>query len=157
MKLNKEGLELIEHFEGFYPKPYICPAGVPTIGIGTIAYENGKKVSLKDPAISKERAYELLNHELGDKCEILRSFAIRKGLVWNDNQFSAIVSLCYNLGTGIVTDSGRSIHQALLSKNPEKIKAAFMLYTKAKKRFIMRTLPGLVRRRKAEIELFFKS
>jgi lysozyme len=39
-KLTLESLELIRHFEGFYAKPYIDPVGIPTIGVGTIAYPN---------------------------------------------------------------------------------------------------------------------
>lgn len=51
---------LARRFEGLYLKPYICPAGVPTIGYGATFYENGERVKMTDPAITKERAEALL-------------------------------------------------------------------------------------------------
>lgn len=156
---NEAGLKLIKEFEGFYPKPYLDPVGIPTIGIGTIAYENGKKVKLTDPPITEKRALELLDFEMNEKELIVETFLNKRGLVLNDNQFSALTSICYNCGTGILTDPGRSLHEAILSKNPEKIKAAFMAYNKGTKKIfgISRKveLPGLTRRRKAEIALYF--
>ena len=51
--------------EGYTPKPIIPVKGdVPTIGNGTTVYCNGKKVTLKDPSISKEKALQQL------KCHI---------------------------------------------------------------------------------------
>ena len=44
-KVSKKGLDLIKKFEGLKLKPYLCSAGVPTIGYGNTLYENGKKVS----------------------------------------------------------------------------------------------------------------
>lgn len=84
--ITKEALELIEHFEGFYPKPYLDPVGIPTIGIGTIAYEvgidektvrskltslekkNGKYVDprLKDCANEKEALAEIAKVRIDD-------------------------------------------------------------------------------------------
>lgn len=51
---------LARRFEGLYLLPYLCPAGVPTIGFGATYYENGVRVTLKDPAITRERAEALL-------------------------------------------------------------------------------------------------
>ena len=53
-------------FEGLYLKPYLCPDGVPTIGVGDTRYENGTRVTLADPPITRERAMELLDHELAE-------------------------------------------------------------------------------------------
>jgi len=36
MNVSDRGINLIQHFEGFYAKPYDCPAGVLTIGFGTV-------------------------------------------------------------------------------------------------------------------------
>jgi len=46
--------------EGLYRLPYLCPAGVPTIGYGATFYEDGTRVALRDPIISVARAEELL-------------------------------------------------------------------------------------------------
>ena len=157
--INEAGLQLIKHFEGLYLKPYADPVGIPTIGLGTIAYENGQKVKLSDPPITEKRALELLDFELNEKELIIDSFLTRRKLLLSENQFSAIVSICYNCGTGILTDSGRSFHQAILSGNSEKIKAAFLMYNKGTKKILGISrkveLPGLTRRRKAEIVLYF--
>lgn len=157
--INEAGLQLIKHFEGLYLKPYADPVGIPTIGLGTIAYENGQKVKLTDPPITEKRALELLDFELNEKELIIDTFLKKRKLLISENQFSAIVSICYNCGTGILTDSGRSFHQAILSQKADKIKEAFMLYNKGTKKVLgiprKVELPGLTRRRKAEIELYF--
>ena len=59
-KISEAGLNLIKSFEGLRLKPYKCSAGVPTIGYGNTFYENNKKVSLADAAITESRAVELL-------------------------------------------------------------------------------------------------
>jgi lysozyme len=157
-KITKESIELIEHFEGFYPKPYLCPAGIPTIGIGTIAYPDGKKVKLSDGPITKEKAYEYLMHELEEKADRVHDFLVRKAVLLNDQQYSVLVSFAYNCGVGPIVDSGRSLNQAILSDHPLKIADCLLMYNKATKKigFFKRTveLPGLTRRRKAERHLF---
>jgi len=158
-QITKESLELIRHFEGFYPRPYLCPAKVPTIGIGTIAYPNGKKVTLADSPITEEKAYEYLLHELEEKADRVHDFLIRKAIILNDQQYSALVSFAYNCGVGPIVDSGRSLNQAILSGSRSSVKEAFMMYNKVTKRFLgvprKVELPGLTRRRKAELELYF--
>ena len=52
--------ELCRRFEGFRSKPYLCPAGIPTIGIGSTRYENGQRVTLAERPSTVERAEELL-------------------------------------------------------------------------------------------------
>lgn len=49
------------HFEGFYSRPYLCPAGVPTIGFGFTHYPDGTPVTLADPPLTKARALEMLD------------------------------------------------------------------------------------------------
>lgn len=51
---------LCKRFEGLRLKPYLCPAGIPTIGYGSTYYENGKQVTLKDPPITEALAEALL-------------------------------------------------------------------------------------------------
>ena len=43
MNISQEGIALIKKFEGLKLNPYLCSAGVPTIGYGNTFYENGKK------------------------------------------------------------------------------------------------------------------
>lgn len=157
--LNDKGRAILIECEGYYPKPYLCPAGIPTIGIGTTAYPDGRKVTLKDTPITERLAAEYLNAELEDKAETIEKFLSKKGLVLNDNQFSALLCFAYNLGCGPIIDSGRSLNSALLSGSPKKIKEAFMLYNKAKVKVlgipVMKELKGLIIRRKMESDLYF--
>jgi GH24 family phage-related lysozyme (muramidase) len=56
----KIAAEVIKEFEGFEPKPYLCPANVPTIGYGNTMYPNGERVTMDDPEITEEQATEML-------------------------------------------------------------------------------------------------
>ena len=153
--LNDKGRELLIEREGLYLKPYLDSAKIPTIGIGTIAYPNGKKVTMNDMPITNAQAYQYLDFELKDKAEILEKYFAKKSLLLNENQFSALLSFSYNLGCGPVIDSGRSMNQALLSG--KGIREAFMMYNKAKAGLFGRLVAvrGLTIRRKMEADLYF--
>jgi len=66
--INTKALSLVRalcvRFEGIRLRPYLCPANVPTIGVGSTAYEDGRRVKLSDPAITEDRACELLDFTL---------------------------------------------------------------------------------------------
>lgn len=151
MKITKSSvnlIKLIEKFEGIFLRPYLCPAGIPTIGLGSTFYENGQKVSLKDSPITKEKAYELLQNVLGQFERSVDTFT-RDDI--NQNQFDALVDFAYNCGAGNLKAS------TLLKKvneNPNNplIALEFKKWVKAGGK----TLKGLERRREAEIELYFK-
>lgn len=84
---------LIKKYEGFSSKPYLCPAGVPTIGYGTTYYSNGTKVTLQDKPITRETADALLlNYVINEIYPHIRD------LILTDNQKEALVSLIYNIG-----------------------------------------------------------
>lgn len=161
---NSNGLELIKYFEGFYSKVYKCPAGVWTIGIGTTYYPNnetapaglaGKKVGPNDPPCNIIQAMNWLNHELDQKEDEVNNWATKNNVRLNDNQFSALVSFAYNLGSGPITSGDGSLSLALKSGSRSKVEAAFRLYVKAKNRFGIKVkLAGLVKRREHEIKLF---
>jgi lysozyme len=53
-------LSLCGHFEGFSARPYLCPAGVWTIGKGATYYLDGRPVKPDDPPISEQTADKLL-------------------------------------------------------------------------------------------------
>lgn len=97
--ISQEAVDLIKHFEGLRLTPYLCSAGVPTIGYGSTFYEDGRKVSLQDPPITKERAEELLQFTLNRQFipATLRQCPV---LVAHEKKLGAIVSFVYNLGAG---------------------------------------------------------
>ena len=146
-KISKQGIELIKKFEGLKLKPYLCSAGVPTIGYGNTFYENGVKVKLSDPEISQERADQLLAFTLTSFEKYVDSFC-RDDI--SQQQFDALVSFCFNLGPNNLKAS------TLLKKvnaNPidESIRLEFGKWTKAGGK----VLKGLVTRRNAEADLYF--
>ena len=53
-------LALIRKFEGLRLKPYICPAGVDTIGYGSTTYPNGHKVQITDRPVSEAVAEAMM-------------------------------------------------------------------------------------------------
>jgi lysozyme len=97
MKLNEQGYRFIAKHEGLRLKPYLCPAKIPTIGYGNTYYPNGKRVTLLDDPITKEQAFEMFKiiaDRFGKRVDDLVTSKI------NQNQFNALVSFCYNVGTG---------------------------------------------------------
>lgn len=147
MKINDAGLELIKSFEGVRLAPYKDPVGIPTIGVGATFYQDGRKVTMNDPIMTDAQVTELLKFHL-NKFEQDVSNLVKVPL--NSNQFSALVSFAFNAGTGNLKTS------TLLKKlNQLDYKGAadeLLKWTKSKGQ----ELPGLVRRRKAERELFLK-
>lgn len=146
-KVGKKGLDLIKKFEGLKLKPYLCSAGVPTIGYGNTLYEDGRKVSLKDSVITESRATELLSYSLRNLEQQVDSFC-RDDI--NQNQFDALVSFAFNLGPYNLKSSTLL---KKVNKNPKDptIRDEFMRWTKAGGK----VLKGLVERRKAEADLYF--
>ena len=146
-KASQKGLDLIKRFEGLELKPYKCPAGIPTIGYGNTYYPSGSKVKLTDPAITKEKAEELLKFLLGSYEKDVDSFC-RDDI--NQNQFDALVSFAYNCGP-------RSLKSSTLLKkvntNPKDVTIAdeFMMWNKAGGHVLV----GLTKRRQAEADLYF--
>lgn len=147
MKTSKQGLQLIAKFEGFRAEAYLDAVGVPTIGYGNTFYPDGRKVKIGDPRITKKEALCLLKVIVKD-FEGYVNEAVTREL--NQNQFDALVSFAYNLGSGNLNSS------TLLKKinaNPcdPSIADEFGKWVYAGGK----VLNGLVRRRKAEAELYF--
>lgn len=145
-KVNQAGLDLIKSFEGLFLKPYLDPIKIPTIGYGTIAYENGAKVTMADPEITEARAIELLQWEVDEKAA---SIAGMVKVPLNDNEFAALASFAYNVGSGAL--QGSTLLK-LLNAGTDRSAVAdqFLRWDKAGGK----QLPGLTRRRQAERSLF---
>lgn len=60
----KRTLPVIIRFEGLRLRPYLCPAGVPSVGLGSTRYLDGRPVRLTDPPITREHAYALAVEQL---------------------------------------------------------------------------------------------
>ena len=95
MKTSSKGKAIIKQYEGFRAKPYLCPAGVPTIGYGATYYTDGRKVALRDAPISEADADKLLDKMLGKYEDAVNRYV---QVPITQNQFDALVSFCYNVG-----------------------------------------------------------
>ena len=120
---------------------------MPTIGFGATYYPNGSKVTMNDKPITEAVATDLLANMIIGYEKSVDSFC-RDDI--NQNQFDALVSFCYNLGSGNLKISGL-LKKVNTNPNDETIKLEFMKWVKAGGR----TLPGLVKRREAESILYF--
>jgi len=147
MIINNKGYLFITKHEGLKLKPYLCPAKIPTIGYGNCYYPDGKRVTLLDKQITKQEAFEMFK-------EIANKFAKRVDeLVKTEltqNQFNALVSFAYNVGTG---NFASSTLLKKVNKNPNDltIKAEFLRWNKANGKVIN----GLTNRRIEEADLYF--
>ncbi len=139
--------ELCRRFEGFKSKPYLCPAGVPTIGYGSTYYEDGRKVTLQDPAMEEPAARALLMYELNHTYlpAVLRHCPI---LMSDERKCNAIVDFCYNLGVGRLQTS--TLKRKINAQDWEGAKEQLKLWTRGGGK----VLNGLVKRRDAECALF---
>lgn len=148
--ITRETLDFIKSHEGLRLKAYIDPVGVPTIGYGSIRYENGDKVAMGEQ-ITIERAEKLL------KVDVERRMNAFKHLVQiplTDNQWTALLSFVYNLGIGAF--EGSTLRKRINGQQSEDlIRAAFMMWTKGKVNGKLVNLPGLIRRRQQEADLYF--
>lgn len=138
---------LCKQFEGFSSKPYLCPAGIPTIGFGSTYYADGRKVNLTDAPISIQDAEDLLLHELHHTYlpGVLRNCPI---LLTDERKCNAAVDFVYNLGIGRLQTS--TLKRKINAQDWDGAKEQLMLWTKGGGR----VLPGLVKRRTAECRLF---
>ena len=137
-------IELCKAFEGFSSTPYLCPAGIATIGYGSTRYNNSR-VLLSTPAITKEEAEVLLLKDLTDKA--LCVIRLCPALINNNKKFNAIVDFSYNLGLGKLQTS--TLRKKINEKNWEESCVELLKWNRGGGR----VLKGLTKRREAEVAL----
>ncbi|WP_432712589.1 glycoside hydrolase family protein [Pedobacter sp.] len=145
MKTSQNGKQRLIKEEGIVLHPYKDQVGKPTIGIGSTRYEDGTPVKMTDKPISLNRAMALMDNTL-----VEYEAAVNKATgstVINQNQFDALVSLCYNIGVGGFLGSTVA---RLVKSNPSdpKIKPWFLAWNKAGDE------PVLLDRREREYKLY---
>lgn len=142
MKISEAGVKLIKHFEGLRLESYLCPANVWTIGYG----HTGDDV-VEGMKITEDRADKMLRRDLR-KFEQGVDLLITVPL--NQPQFDALVSFAFNCGLGALEEStlrkrlnkGEDPGNVAQEELPKWVKGDGVV------------LPGLVERRKKELELF---
>ena len=140
-------LDIIASFEGFSPVPYLCPAGIPTIGYGNTFYADGRKVSMTDGAITKPQGKQMLEIVVEKDFWNVLTNTIPFWGEMNANQRSALTSFAYNLGAHFYGSPGFSTISACLRDHAwTEVPGALNLYCNPGSPFEA----GLRRRREAE-------
>lgn len=147
MKLNEDGYLLITHFEGFKPNPYLDSVKIPTIGYGNTYYKDGTRVALLDKHITQEEAFELFKSIVDRFASKVNSYV--KSAV-NQNQFNALVSLAYNIGTGNFASS-TLLKKVNINPNDPSIDFEFKKWNKAGGKVVN----GLTNRRLKESQTYY--
>ena len=134
---------LCRPFEGLRLKPYICPAGYPTLGYGTVFKPDGTKVTMEDAPITKEIAEEWLISEL-ERNYLPGVLKASPGLIAYPRVLGAMTDFAYNLG--VARYRGSTLRKRVDEQDWEGAKEQLMLWTRGGGK----VLPGLVKRRQAE-------
>ena len=142
MKTSPKGIALIKEFEGLRLKAYKCPGGVWTIGYGHTA---GVKPGM---VITETQAEQFLKEDL----LVFENAVNNQNLSINQNQFDALVSLIYNIGIGNFKKSTLLL-KVRIDPRDNSIMDEFLRWVYSKGR----VLPGLQRRRLAEVKLYFSN
>ncbi|PGH06790.1 hypothetical protein AJ79_06431 [Helicocarpus griseus UAMH5409] len=146
--VNSATVALIKEFEGFVPEPAPDPIGLPTVGYGHLCETEGcGEVQYSFP-LTEESASALLKDDLVQFQDAITMMTAAE-VVLNANQYGALVSWSFNVGAGAAEgstlisrlNSGEAPNTVLPEELPKWNKGGG------------ETLPGLVRRRAAEVEL----
>lgn len=154
--INSVGAIFLQQREGFSSTPYLCSAGIPTIGFGNTFYPDGRKVTLKDKPITRAYAIQIFQNVVA---QFVKDVNLLVTSDITQNQFNALVSFAYNVGSDIDVDKiveglGDSTLLKKVNANPndKTIKNEFAKWNKANGKINN----GLISRRQLESELYFK-
>jgi lysozyme len=137
---------LCRPFEGLSLTVYVCPAGYPTIGYGTVYKPDGTKVTMEHPPITQETAEAWLLHELRHNylAGVLKA---SPSLLARPRALGALTDFAYNLGVARYRSS--TLRKRVDAQDWEAAKEELMKWVRGGGK----VLPGLVRRRQAEVAL----
>lgn len=142
--MTPEGLALIRRHEGYRKTAYRCPAGVWTVGYGHTSMAGPPPV-FAGLEVSRAQANEILARDVE---AVARQVTALLKVPLASQEFSALVSFAFNVGIGNFAKS--SVLKAVNAGDFAAVPRRLQLWTKAGGK----VLPGLIRRRAAEAELF---
>lgn len=156
MKVSQKCIDNIKKDEGVRQRPYQCPALLWTVGVGHVIDPKHAKVPLAqrkalpipagwDRVVSMEEIDEILRKDLA-RFEQGVSRLITAPLT--QGQFDALVSFSFNVGLGNLQNS--TLRMKVNRQEYEAAAEQFLVWTKAGGK----VLPGLVKRRTHEKEMF---
>lgn len=141
----KRALPVIVRFEGLRLRPYLCPAGVPSVGLGSTRYLDGRPVRLTDPPITREHAYALAVEQL--RREYLPAVLRLCPGIDSYDRLAGVLSWTYNCGVGALQAS--TLRRKINAGDWAGAQAEMRKWNKAGGKI----LPGLVTRRAIEAEM----
>lgn len=147
MRVNAAGLQIIKDSETLRLKAYLCPAGKWTIGYG----HTGPDVH-EGLVITEAEANELLKQDVKFVEDNL-NLILPDGTLTH-NQFSALVSLVFNIGLGNFVNS--TLFKRIKAEALTAAAAEFPKWNKARVKGDLVPLDGLTKRRAKERALFEK-
>lgn len=136
---------LMRRFESLYLTPYLCPAGVPTIGYGATYYQDGTRVTLSDSPITREQAETLLLWMV--KMVYLPLVLRLCPGVDDTNRLAALIDFTFNLGGGAL--KGSTLRRRVNEGRWDDVPAELMKWVRGGGK----VLRGLYIRRQAECVL----
>ena len=137
---------LCRQFEGLRLTPYLCPAGIPTIGYGSTRYTDGRAVTLQDRPITAAQADDLLLLTLR-RDYLAGVLKASPGLADKPRSLAAIVDFAYNLG--VTKYEGSTLRKRVDAGDWPGARAELAKWVRGGGQ----VLPGLVARRAAEAKL----
>lgn len=141
MKISQKGLNLIKEFEGLRLKAY---KALPSEKYYTIGYGHYAASIKKDDVITEEEAEHLLIQDLSRAEKSVNSYD--KCYNFNQNQYDALVSFTFNCG-----DYNLNTLLQFGMRPISEVRKAITKYVHDSNKNV---IPGLVRRRAAELALF---
>jgi len=151
MEIPRNAIGLVKKWEGLHKKgldglvyPYLCPAGVWTIGYGSTRELDGTPITKSTPSKTPEECEELMLYEL-ERC-VLRALQHSPRLADHPEALGAVASFVFNLGAGAYYRSTlrRKINEGLWEDARKEMKKWVWAGG--------RRLPGLIARRSEEAE-----
>ncbi len=138
----RRALPVIVRFEGLRLRPYLCPAGVPSVGLGSTRYLDGRPVRLTDPPITREHAYTLAVEQL--RREYLPAVLRLCPGIDGYDRLAGVLSFTYNVGAGALQAS--TLRRRINAGDWAGAQVEMRKWNKAGGKI----LPGLVTRRAIE-------
>lgn len=146
VKASNVCIQLIKHHEGVRSKPYRCPAGLWTVGVGHLIGDGKSLPSEWNRTFTAAEIDAILKRDLSRfESGILRMLPKVR---LKQHEFDAILSFCFNLGLGCFQRS--TIRQAIIRDDKEAAMESLVKYCKAGGK----VLKGLQNRRLDERKLF---
>ena len=137
---------LCRKFEGLRLTPYLCPAGIPTVGYGSTRYADGRAVTLKDPPITAAQAGDLLLLTLR-RDYLPGVLKASPGLNNKPQALAAILDFAYNVG--VRAYAGSTLRRKVDAGDWAGARAELARWVRGGGQ----VLPGLVARRAAEAKM----